>query len=218
MNEPKIPSRTARAHYLQSDPRCDQVATLNKARRRKGGRRRGFGYADMNLVRCANGNVNLHWADSAVKNHYRYIIGSNGRRRAMTGSELHRPVIEWNLADILKWRKTKRVGVSLNSRAHPASVITRQRQAKRRKVIICWEVKSRVYKNPATAKSLIHDVRASGWPGYFMTLVIMKDWGPKLKAIHQAGGQTALLAHGARKPSNLNLFAPYIDAVWGRWR
>jgi hypothetical protein len=94
----------------------------------------------------------------------------------------------------------------------------RQRQAKRRSVIICWELKSRAFAEADVAERIAEDVRASGWPAYFMALVTMRLWGQKARAIHQAGGQFALLAHGEPKPSAFDTWKPYITQIWGRFR
>jgi hypothetical protein len=97
-------------------------------------------------------------------------------------------------------------------------VAKRQRQAKRRAVIICWELKSRAYAEAGVAERIVEDVRASKWPAFYMALVTMRLWGQKARAIHAAGGEFALLAHGAPKPADLEHWSPYITRVWGRFR
>lgn len=194
-----MPEHTHRAHFKQDHPFCDQVATLDAAKR-------GSGFADMNAVPCKDADVNLHWTDGPAKNHYRFIVGRFGRVRPMTEAELHRPVLAWAVKDVRRWRRTRS-----RFSARPATVRRRQWQARRRRVVICWELKSRAYANPPLARRFVGVVKASKWPAYYMTLMSMRDWGAKLKAFHDAGGETALLSHGhmrvADKPD-------YITRVW----
>jgi hypothetical protein len=208
-----MPAQTHRVHVPWDDPRCDTVALLNLTARL--GRR----FVDCNACRSKDGTSwNLHWPEGPRLNHYDWIwTGKRTRilrreiRRPMTEEELRRDVNQWPDGGIARWRSGRRGGPK------PATVARRQRQAKRRRVIICWELKSRDYGEADYAERLVDDVERSGWPAFFMTLVTMHNWGPKLRAVHRAGGQTALLAHGAPRPLDLEQWRPFIDRIWGRF-
>lgn len=208
----RIPANTHRYHLHWSDPRCDTLAFLNMAARR------GYLYVDCNACLSADGTSwNLHWATGPKHNHFDwYWTGRRNRfgreiRRPMTQAELDWNVDEWTDAQIRRWRTAERGG------RRPATVYKRQRQAKRRGLIICWELKTRTYGRADYADRLVDDVERSGHPAFYMTLVTMANWGPKLRAVHEAGGRTALLAHGAPRPRDLDKWLPYIDRVWGRF-
>lgn len=206
-----MPADTHRVHLGWDDPRCDTIEILNIAARH--GRR----YVDCNACASADDTAwNLHWADGPGKNHFDWIWTGRRRfgrevRRPMTRAELRRPVHEWSDDEIRRWRRARRGG------RKPATVAQRQRQAKRRSVHICWELKSQAFGQAEAAERIVEDVRRSGWPGFFMALVTMRSWGQKARAIHNAGGQFALLAHDAPKPADLEDWTPYIDRVWGGW-
>lgn len=207
-----IPAQTHRGHLPWFDPRCDTLALLNQIARE------GLRFGDFNACASADATSwNLHWASGPKLNHYTWIWTGRrdwlGReiRRPMTHEELHRPTHQWHDAGIARWRRAKHGGPK------PTTVAKRQRQAKRRNVIICWELKSLQYANADVAERIVEDITRSRWPGFFMTLVTMRKWGEKARAIHQAGGQFALLAHGAPKPPDLATWRPYIDRVWGRF-
>lgn len=207
-----IPRSCVRAHVDWDDPRCDTVAILNIAAKHSG-------YADMNACALADGDANVHWADGPLKNHYDHIwTGRRDRRgreirRPMTSEERHRPLVEWKVSGFLAWRRGERGG------PRPHTVEMRQRQAKAREVTICWELKSRQYKDPARAQRFVAACRRAGGVAYFMTLVTMRAWGPKLRAFKNAGGETALLAHGVRltalRRARLAFYSSSIDRIWG---
>jgi hypothetical protein len=206
-----MPAETHRVHLPWDDPDCDTLAILNMAARQ--GRR----YVDCNAcVSADDTSWNLHWADGPRLNHYDWIWTGRRRfgrevRRPMAANELRRPVHEWSDDEVRRWRRARHGG------RKPATVYQRQRQAKRRSVIICWELKSRAYGDAEVAERIVEDVRRSGWHGFFMALVTMRRWGQKARAIHNAGGQFALLAHGAPKPHDLEQWKPYIARIWGCW-
>lgn len=209
-----IPAQTDRAHLPQSDLRCDTLHVLFMAHR-------GSGFADMNACSLLDSDANLHWPEGPGRNHYdwiwtgRYDEHGHEIRRPMTQTELHRPLIEWPEARYLRWRQGPTGGHK------PATVATRQEQAKRLGVTICWELKSRAYRSSVRARRFVAAVKASGHTAYYMTLVTMRGWGRKLRAFKQAGGQTALLAHGAKKTLRiralLRIYRPYIDRIWGHF-
>lgn len=209
-----MPAQTYREHLPWTDPRCDTVALLNMIARQ------GHRYGDFNACVSADATSwNLHWANGPRLNHYDWIWTGKrtklGReiRRLMTQEELDRDVHQWHDADIALWRRGPHGG------PQPATVAKRQRQAKWRGVVICWELKSQAYVEPAVAERIVEDVRASGWDAFYMTLVTMPKWRGKARAIHNAGGQFALLAHGAPRPADLDQWHPaYIDRIWGSFR
>jgi hypothetical protein len=214
-----IPKSTHRAHLKQSDGRCDTVTVLNMAAKQL--ERHPRAYADMNACALEDGDANLHWPRNPVLNHYDHIaVGTDAhgkeKRRPMTKSERHRPVVEWKTEEFLRWRRGPSGG------PRPATVAMRQKQAADRDVIICWELKSREYRIPSNAARFVAAVEASGHTAYYMTLVTMGFWGQKLQAFKNAGGETALLAHGVRKTpdiaARLERFAPSIDRIWGSFR
>jgi hypothetical protein len=209
-----MPAQTHRFHLPQSDPYCDTVAMLNMAARR------GYRYVDCNAcVSADDTSWNLHWPEGPRLNHYDWIwTGRRTRflrreiRRPMTQVELSRNVGLWSDAAISRWRRGARGG------PRPATVLKRQRQAKRRAVIICWELKSRAYAHDDVAERIVEDVNASGHPAFYMALVTMYGWREKARAIQKAGGQFALLAHGAPRPSDLENWRPFLSAIWGSFR
>lgn len=207
-----MPAQTHRFHLSWRDPRCDTLEFLNMAARN--GRR----YVDCNACVSADDTAwNLHWPEGPRLNHYDWLWTGKRRffrevRRPMTQAELNRNVGQWSDAGISRWRRGRRGG------PRPATVLKRQRQAKRRSVYICWELKSRAFTHPDVAARIVEDVRASGWPAFYMALVTMAGWREKARAIQQAGGQFALLAHGAPRPADLDAWRPYLSAIWGTFR
>jgi hypothetical protein len=208
-----MPAQTHRGHLPWDDPDCDTLAFLTWLARH------GWRFGDFNAcVSADDTSWNLHWTEGPRLNHYDWIwTGGRTRilrreiRRPMTDEELRRDVAQWHDAGISRWRRAKRGGPK------PATVAQRQRQAKRRGVIICWELKSRRYADPEVAARIVEDVRASGGQGFFMALVTMRLWGQKARAIHQAGGQFALLAHSAPRPPDLGEWRPFITRIWGHF-
>lgn len=208
-----MPAETYRYHLPWEDLRCDTLEMLNMAARR------GVKFVDCNACASADDTAwNLHWPEGPRLNHYTWIwTGRRTRilrreiRRPMTGAELARDVVQWSDAGISRWRRNERGGPK------PATVARRQKQAKRRAVHICWELKSRAFAHDDVAERIVEDVQRSGWDAFFMALVTLRDWGQKARAIHNAGGQFALLAHDAPKPADLDQWRPYITAIWGRF-
>lgn len=207
-----IPAQTHRYHLPAVDPRCDTLEMLNMAARR------GVKYVDCNTIVSADDTSwNLHWPEGPRLNHYDWIWTGRRRlgrevRRPMTEAEAHRNVDEWHDEDIARWRRARHGG------PRPATVRKRQAQAKRRALIPCWELKSRHHAIAEVAEKLVEDVRASGGRAYFMALVTLRFWGQKARAIHKAGGEFALLAHDAPRPTDLDTWRPFISAVWGNWK
>lgn len=203
-----------RAHRLARDPLCDQLAVMNTAARRRPGRR----VADYNACRLKDGNANLHYADSAVKNGYRWIKEKGKKLRPMTDAELFRKVESWTVAGFLTWRKPLKRKGRKTRWLMPATVGQRQAQARRRGVTIGWELKSRSYAILANAVSFVREVTRAGGKWFVMTLVNMVGWAGKLEAFKRAGAPTALLAHGQHKPANLAGEMQWIDTILGGWR
>lgn len=207
-----MPAQTHRFHLPWNDPRCDTLTFLNIAARR------GVKFVDCNAVVSADGTAwNMHWGNGPRLNHYDWIWTGKRRwgrevRRPMTEVELRRDVGRWSDEAISRWRRAKHGGPK------PATVRQRQRQAKRRAVYVCWELKSAEFGDPEVAARVVEDVHSSGWPGLFMALVTMRAWRQKARAIKEAGGQFALLAHDAPKPADLEQWRPYIERIWGTFR
>ena len=176
-------------------------------------------YTDTNLQVTVDGEVCLHWY-TAAQNGYRYIVQEDGTgRRPMTKAELKRPVSKWKLKDVKRWRRTahyKKGDFEAENRpyTYEEAVI----HAKKVGVIPCFELKSQAFASqPERAKRMKAIADKHGLTLYVMTLVTMKRWAGKMKAFHNAGVQTALLAHGAKKPATFNTYKKYITRVWGPW-
>lgn len=143
-------------------------------------------------------------------------------RRRMTHAELYRPTHKWKVSEVKRWRRTKRRRRGVyESRVRPYTYaeLVRYANNRRRKVIVCPELKSILFaRYPAIAQKMYAQtisLNATTWP---MTLVTMTGWRTKMKNFHDAGFETALLAHGAKKPADLAAWRPYITRVWGGWR
>lgn len=215
-----IPPRTNRFH-LMPYWMGDSPAAVRRCARRVLARR----FIDINLQKCIDGIIACHWG-TAAQNGYRYIVvrgkGAREVRRKMTHAELHRPISEWKASHVVQWRRTARWGAKYASRVRPYTYEEMLRICKRWRVVPTFELKSRAFANKAVAKAMkvIHD--RVGTRAYYMTLVTMVFWGPKMKAFKEAGFETALLPHGARLTpavrQELRMYGPYIDRYWGGWR
>jgi hypothetical protein len=214
-----------RAHALQSDPRCDQVALLDYARKHSK-------VADFNAVAgkirtLRNGaktatHWNLHWADGPGKNHYHFIwTGKRNRRgqeirRAMTREELNRNVNQWNDLDILRWRKTLRPTKGVG-RHKPATVRTRAWQARFRGVTMGWELKSREYgTDPMLAVTFKQQATVPGGRFFVFTLTSMANYHGKMVYFHRAGVPTLLSVHTPKPHDYERTTKPYV--TYGGWR
>lgn len=213
-----IPNATAggRAHLLARNPKCDTYAVLNIAFRRILRKR----FADMNACAGADDDWNLHYADGMAPNHYTHIKDAKtGRIRPCTHAEAHTPVDQIHTPQMLRYRKDVAPG-KRHRWVRPRTVFEVQRRARRLRVTVCWEIKSRVYAtNPALARRFVASCRRAGGVAYYMTLVNMWGFGGKLKNFKLAGGETALLGHGmpltAARSSELTANRAYIDVQWG---
>jgi hypothetical protein len=199
------------AHLPQSDPRVDTVYILNRAARLRI-------MADMNACRLLDGDAGVHWPNNPVLNHYEWIWTGKRRwngteiRREMTPHEKRRPVDHWTEAEYLRWRRGPKGG------RKPATVAKRQRQARRRGVPVCWELKTHDYgDNSAYAQRFVASVKAAGGTAFWFTLAKIPGWQRRMQAFHDAGAQTALDANGATRPDDLAMWRPHIDAIWGHW-
>jgi hypothetical protein len=221
-----IPAHTDRLHlepYWLGDSKYAIRVASRKRIGSDGGR-----FIDCNFQVCLSDDgksyeaVCLHWG-TARKNGYLYITYKTKygvtRRRKMTRAELDRHISEWKLSDIKRWRRTARAGRSLASRIRPQSFVEMVKYAKRYRVIICAELKSILFaKRPELAAKMKAQVKAINHTTYVMTLVTMTGWRYKMRNFHNAGFETALLAHGARRPADLTQWRPVIDRIWGGFR
>lgn len=208
---PPIPPHPRRAHVPWHDPRCDQLAILTLAVLL------GIFRADINICVTRDGAVGAHWPEGPKRNGYEWIIDARtGKRRRMTHEELYRPLIEWDTADVLRWRKTPRV-LTRHGRHRPRTIAQWQAAARRRRVIAMYEAKSPQFGLQVRADRVAAAVRASGWPAYVMTLITMRNWQGKMRAFHATGIRTALLTEGRPEPDDWPTWAPYVDRLLGRF-
>src|SRR5213596_1843392 len=210
-----MPIRTDREHldpYWKGNSVLAIYAQANKPVGHDGGR-----FTDTNLQACEDDDLCVHWADPA-QNGYLYIVrrGGIGRRR-LSPEEAHRAWMEWKEKDAKRLRRTKRAGISFESRVRILTMSEFDRKAKRNGVIPIFELKSRAYRDPRRALRLVMQRRAIGQPPFFMALITMRDWGLKAAAITGAGGQFGLLVHGAAKPEEYAAWTQHITRRWGAW-
>lgn len=206
---PPIPAHPRRAHVPWHDPRCDQLAILDMAVR-DGSRR-----ADINVCATRDGEIGLHWPESARRNGYGFIARA-GIRRRMTPEELSLPVAAWSTADVRRWRKTRLVS-QRNGRHRPRTIPEWQRAARKRRVLCMYELKSPQLAEVTRARRMAAQIRASGWPAWVMTLVTMRRWADKMRAFHQAGLRTALLTEHVPEPAEWPQAKPYVERLLGRF-
>jgi len=142
-------------------------------------------------------------------------------RRHMTRAEMYRPSHKWKVSEVKRWRRTKRPRRGIyESRVRPYTYAELVRYAtnRKRKVIICPELKSILFaRYPAIAQKMYAQtvaLRATTWP---MTLITMTGWRSKMKNFHDAGFETALLVHRNKKPADFATWRPFITRVWGSW-
>lgn len=208
-----MPRATDRMHlepyWLGDSPRA-----IRKCARRLPGKR----YIDLNLQRCKNGIVVMHWA-TPYRNGYTWIQKSNGTRVKMTRDQLHRKAKYWTVGEILTWRRTEH-----RRRGHyetTVKIMTYEqavRMCKKWLVSPCFELKSVSFGDRAVARAMVDYANYYGRRVFFMCLVTMDGWRNKGLAIRSAGGHIALLAHGARRPADLDQYVTEVfERVWGSW-
>ncbi len=166
---------------------------------------------DMNFQWAAGHAWNLHWRTPAMNN-YRYVIDAKtGKIRHMTARELVRPVHKWH-DGAARWRRSKDV-----SSARPHTYLEIALYAKHRGVLVCAEIKSQAFAHPAAAEYLVESARRADHPPWFMALLRMRKARGKAKAIHDAGGQFALIfgTYRVTKPRDWSEWSHYVSAIWG---
>jgi hypothetical protein len=215
MTATAMPRRTDRLHlmpyWLGDSPAAVRRAALMVIGS-DGGR-----FIDINLQRCLDGVIAMHWGTPA-KNGFYFIVRANGRgRRRLTYAEAHRPLREWKAVDLIRLRRTLRAGVRYETRVRPHTYEEMVRCCKRWRVIACFELKSPSFHDATVAAAMVAYAASVKATVYFMTLVTMVGWRGKVVAFHKAGGQIALLAHGAPRPADLVTYLPFIDRIWGRF-
>lgn len=216
-----IPSHTSRAHY---SPYwfADSPKAVEKARRARP--KDPTVYIDQNFqLSTDNIPITLHWYE-LKKNGFLYLYtgkkDSKGReiRRPLTAAEKSKRVQDFDSKFLKNLRRTRRPGSTYASKVRPYSFWEMLKVYKKHEVICCPELKSYAFgTKPEIAAKMHTQVREIGITVYPMTLVTMRGWGNKLKFFKRAGFETALLAHGARKPKEFDTYKPWIDVVWGQW-
>lgn len=207
-----MPAHPYRVHVKWSSPICDQFALLNRAAVLPKHRRR----ADINVCATRDAEVGAHWPKGPEANGYRWIIDGK-RRRKMTHAELHRPLIDWDTADVLRWRKRAHAW-QRHGRHRPHTIPEWQAAARRRRVLCMYELKSYQLGEAARAQRVAAQVRASGWPAWVMTLSTMRGWRHKMRAFHLTGLRTGLLTQNITEPDDWSAWAPYVDRLLGKFR
>lgn len=204
-------------YWLGDSPRAVLVASRRPVGR-DGGR-----YTDTNVQAARDGEVCMHWG-IARNGGWKYIVVSTDakgveKRRPMTTAELTKQAALWKVKDIKRWRLTLHGEVG-NYKSNLRIYDTNEMIAfaKKHGVVPCFELKSELFaKQPQRAVRMRQQAIAHGARVYVMALVTMPRWAGKMKAFHNAGWETALLPHGARKPLRYAYYKKYITRVWGNW-
>lgn len=215
MREPPIPQKHPRVFHEKPYWRGDSLRAIKRAKRR------GYRYIDQNVNLTAGDPdaearderpvaVVKHWPEPR-KDGFTRIVPERGRRR-----EPHRMPRDQSIAR-LPWsvvsRLRRRVGSARYYRARTHMVVCADTG-----IILCAEVKGdRRFGHRQVMRDLRDDAKIAGGVVYVMTLQNLGDPLARLKAAKQEGFQTALLPRGPKPPDWETQWAPYIDAVWGRW-
>ena len=170
---------------------------------------------DLNLQACLDGIAVCHWGTPG-KNGYHYIIVSPGHRRRLTPKELKRPLTEWHIADVRNMRRTAHVQKGkYASHVRIWEIGEMWRFCARVGVQPAGEMKTQRFSQPVWAARAVAAATAAGVKPWFMALWNMAKCGEKAKAVHEAGGEFAVLGHGRRSaPLWFNRYKPYITQVW----
>lgn len=213
-----IPAQTQR-HHFEPPWEGDCIRGLSiTAKDAKGPD--GIKAVDTNYQCTADGEVCAHW-ETAAKNGCTFIVVSVGprgreKRRKMTAEEQNRHISKWTTAEVLKWRRTRFPWPTFAAKWRIHTFEEMVRAAKILGVTICPELKSIAFATePIRAKRMKAVCDKYHYTAYPMTLVTMKMWQGKMKNFHDAGFETALLAHGAPRPADLAQNRKYINAIWG---
>lgn len=168
-------------------------------------------FKDLNEQPLMNDVAFIHYA-TPDRNGYRFIQVRPFKRRPLTDKELHREFKYWSAREFKKLRRTRRAGLSYESRVKPMLFKRGILVCKRYNVIPCVEIKNpfsvekQVAHMSAVAKSL-------GWQALYMALYKMVGIERKAKAVIDAGEQFAILAHGEKRPI---LLPPHTE-IWGHF-
>lgn len=180
---------------------------------------------DVNGQPLADDEACLHW-NTARKNGYYFMQNPvTRRRRPMTQEELDRPTEKWTKRGVKRWRRTKQRDKRFESRVRPLFFREMMRMCKKKGVTPCYELKHPIFgKEPQRIRRMQAYADSIRWTVYFMSLVTMVGWQRKAEAVHSVpNGQFALMAHGARRPPDLNNYRNIITRIWntfadgGKW-
>lgn len=223
------PPRNARTGHVEQWL-GDSPAYIDLAGKQEIGRDGGR-YIDINLQRVGAGfkrknpqlkvtdtAYGLHW-ESAKKNGFLYIETNalTKKRRPMTTEELFRHVEYWDPREVKKWRRTlKAERGNYASTVRPYTYAELVRYCRRRRVIPCFELKSRSFADLEFAKRMHKVIAPIRWQVYFMALVNMADCREKGEAFVGAGEQFAVLAHGMPRPKDFSDWT--YTRVWGSFK
>lgn len=216
-----IPAATIRLH-LEPPWRSDSERGIKTAGGK--GKRGKSSDIDRNLLPCDDGVIVMHWNNLLIGGWLHIQEGK--KRRALTKKELATPVSEWKRADLVRLRRTKRRGLSYESRVRPLAYVEDLALCRKYGARPNYELKARFGRRRAMTMvdqanaarvtvfwmTLAHQGLKAPAPGYSMAVA-----GERLSDFHAAKGQTALLAHNYPRPSDLDEWRPFIDRIWGHW-
>lgn len=168
-------------------------------------------YKDLNQQPILDDDAIIHWA-TADKNGYRYLQVMPFKRRALTELELHTPLKEWPRKKFKRLRRTKRAGLSYESRVKPLLFRRAIRICRRYDTIPCIELKS-AYQIESRAKRMYDRAIALRWEPIFMALYKLPGVYRKGHALLNIGAEFVILAHGEKKP----IVLPPHTEIWGHF-
>jgi hypothetical protein len=216
MTEPKIPAHHPRVYHETPYWRGDSLAAIRKAKRKK------YRYIDQN-INLTKGDPNAarralrpvavvkHWPKFR-KDGFTHLVNEKTGKKTLHKMPEARSISQLPWTTVSRLRRP--VGPARYYKARTHMVVCHNNQ-----MILCAEVKGDArFGNVNVMKDLREDAIASGATVYIMTLQNLGQPLARLKAAKQAGFQTALLPRGKRPANWATDWAPYVDAVWGKWR
>jgi hypothetical protein len=220
MTELPIPLHHPRVFHQKPYWRGDSLAAIRRAKRK------GYRYIDQNI------NLTKGDADAATRanrpvavvKHWP-LIRKDGFSHRVTGTgkkgkearARHKLGRNARISD-LSWSEVSKLRRARGSAKYRTAKVHMQMCADTH-IILCAEVKGDPrFGHLKVMQDLRADATATGATVYVMTLQNLGNPLARLKAAKEAGFQTALLPRGKRPANWARDWAPYVDAVWGKWR